>query len=108
MSQYELESHLDAIAERALASDDDAWQALLDATAAVNGLLQAQPAEPATFLRADVTDRLGSAVKKFEETVKTIASKVGASDFSVTVGYPWGVSVTVNWPVPKDGGEATS
>jgi len=49
------------------------------------------------FSPKDVTPKLQDAVRKFVPFLRRACQAIGASSFSVSVGFPWGVSVGLGW-----------
>jgi hypothetical protein len=58
---------------------------------------------PESFLRRggfsprDVTPKLQDAVRKFMPFLRRACQATGATSFSVSVGFPWGISVGLGW-----------
>lgn len=43
--------------------------------------------------------KLGSWIPKLQAHTKTLAKKLNANSFSISVGLPFGISVSLSWPV---------
>lgn len=69
---------------------DEAFASLLQLTSVINMAMSKMP----TLVR-----KLEKWIKKIKNVVEKLAKKVGANQYSISTGVPWGVSVSVSFPV---------
>jgi len=70
--------------------EDDAFASLLQLTSTINLSISQKP----SLVRG-----LEKWINKIRSALKRLAKKVGANSFSITAGFPWGVSVSVSFPI---------
>ncbi|HEU0042436.1 MAG TPA: hypothetical protein VFQ15_08800 [Jiangellaceae bacterium] len=56
----------------------------------------------------EIIDRLAVTATELGERMRVILEHMGATGCSVTVGYPWGIQVSVSWDRPGGGYENSS
>ena len=49
--------------------------------------------------RPSMIGKLGNLVQKFKAVTNSVAKKLGANGFSIGVGYPFGVSIDLSFPI---------
>ena len=72
----------------------DAYKELLTCIALLNTSAQQQPAQGAKIIR-----RLLNWIRQLKNTIDNIVRGIGANGYSIAVSYPWGISVSVSFPV---------
>jgi hypothetical protein len=79
----------------------DAWAALAsDAVASVYAPASPRRDRREAGWRRRVAERVRRIGHGMERPLMKAARSVGASSWSVSVGYPWGISVGLGWTVP--------
>ena len=112
--QADLEGH--ALAHEAELDEDDGWDLLaaIEGWAALASRAVAQvyaPASPfpkgAAGWGKSVVKRLRRIAGHLRGSLAAAARAVGADAFNVSIGYPWGISVGLQWPVVGSGSSAS-
>lgn len=117
MSVDRVDVALDALANRRFGDVDEGLAALAEATGLVNANLTEPAGDPmrvtgierrgdvltgrAWTLRSDAPERLRRWIVKLRAAASSIAEQFGASSYSVSVSFPAGVSVGVEWSVER-------
>jgi hypothetical protein len=117
MSVDRVDAALDALANKRFADADEGLAALAEATGLVNANLIAPAGDPmrvtgierrrdvltgsAWTLRSDAPERLRRWIVKLRAAASSIAQQSGASAYSVSISFPAGVSVGVEWSVER-------
>ncbi len=52
--------------------------------------------------RPDILDKLEGVIEKFRLTANALANKLGADGYSISVGFPFGISVSLSFAVAGD------
>ncbi len=99
MNLPEIDVQLDWIIENGLAivekllSEEKPEEALAAFTL-LNAFLSAAAAKKPSLVK-----RLSSQVQQFKTTAQTLGKKLKADSVSITVGFPWGVSIDLSWNI---------
>ncbi|HEX6762749.1 MAG TPA: hypothetical protein VF094_08120 [Gaiellaceae bacterium] len=96
MNAANVDARLEELAAQPFASPASAVAALVEATALVNGGLGPSPTDRAVVAAAE-GDRLERWIDRLKAIAERVVDEFGALGYSITVGMPVGVSVTVSW-----------
>jgi hypothetical protein len=100
----EQDARIETLTGQAYESPGDALAAVTEVAAIVNAAISAEheriPSVEtfAGFAESDFSDRIRKWLNKLELMLKAIAEQFAALSYSITVGWPMGVSITVTWP----------
>lgn len=103
MRLEEVEAHLSAL-DRGWGSEEEALAAVVRATLVVNSAINDAAEQGPTYLAADMSDRLETWLQRLLAIARKAADHVKAEGFSVSVSFPAGVSVTINFGVREEAG----
>lgn len=104
MAAISIESFLDELQQSDFKDVGDAMGGLTAAIAAVNTEITSMDVGTEGFLAlGGKGDRIRNWLKRLWALVKKIATQFGAISYSVSIGFPAGVSVDFEWAGPKEG-----
>ena len=99
MNLVEIEVQLDWIIENGLAIVDkllseDKPEEALASFALLNAFLSAAAAQKPSLVK-----KLSAQVQIFKASAESLGKKLKADSVSITVGFPWGVSIDLSWDI---------
>ena len=108
MTSGDVEVHMSRL-ERLGAESDPSPDELLASLAMLVTAMNTEMAQPDTSLRGealaqslpvgDVVEKLEERIKRLRESLTKIVEKLGkGTSFSISVGFPGGLNVTINFP----------
>jgi hypothetical protein len=95
----DLDARIESLTEAEYATPGEALAAATETAALISDAITAEHdrAETFTGFGPDLSDRLKRWIDKLEKRIKRIAHQFGALSYTLTVGWPWGVQVSVTW-----------
>lgn len=106
MSATEQDARIETLTEQEFDTPGEALAAATEVSAIINSSIAAEQQRVGdvgtlSALGGDLGDKLRKWLDKLEQLVKKIAAQFGALSYSLTVGWPLGVSVTITWSPPS-------
>jgi hypothetical protein len=92
-----IDDQLAAIESRGISSSASAMAALAQMTAVINAELSGTTAAGTDALAPATGERLERWIERLRAVAEEVVHQFGALSYSITVGLPAGVSVTVTW-----------
>jgi hypothetical protein len=92
-----IDDQLAAIEDRGISSSAGAMAALAQMTAVINAEIAGTTVAGTDALAGDTGERLERWIERLRAVAERVVHDFGALGYSITVGLPAGVSVTVSW-----------